>query len=94
MSYPTRKDWEKLDEHLASAGIPKPSTFDCKCIGCHKPPSEIAEYIEAAESEDMTPEEYVKSEEGTYNRSNGHFACTDCYFAMGMPSSPTGWKAP
>jgi hypothetical protein len=42
----------------------------------------------------MTPEQYVRSEEGTFNLKNGHFACTACYINIGMPSSPRGWKAP
>lgn len=91
MKYPTRKDWEKLDKQLAAAGIPNPN---CKCIRCNKSPTEIPEYIDAAKSMGLHPIEYVISEEGTYNPINGHFACTDCYLAMGMPSSPTGWKAP
>lgn len=64
------------------------------CIGCHKNPDQIEEYIEMGELEDMTPNNYVRAEEGTYNRKNGHFVCTDCYIEMGMPSSPTGWIAP
>jgi hypothetical protein len=64
------------------------------CIGCGRTPDQIPEYIEAAEECDMTPWSYVKQEEGTYNRENGHFACTACYLDMGAPSSPTGWVAP
>lgn len=65
------------------------------CRYCLKSPSEIEEYIEAAKDCDMTPTDYVRSEEGTYNPANGHFACTDCYIAIGMPSSPgKGWVAP
>jgi hypothetical protein len=64
------------------------------CIGCNKQPSEIEEYTEAAAEEDMSPDDYVRVEEGTFNPENGHFACTSCYIQMGMPSSPTGWKAP
>lgn len=64
------------------------------CIGCGKQPADIEEYVEMGEVEDMTPEEFVRSEEGTYNPANGHFACTDCYIAMGQPSSPRGWVAP
>ena len=64
------------------------------CIGCRKHPSEIEEYIIAAREAEYPIEEYVRSEEGTYNRANGHFACTDCYVAMGAPSAPQGWKAP
>jgi hypothetical protein len=65
-----------------------------RCIGCNKEPHEIPEYIEAASDNDMTPEQYVISEEGTLNRENGHFACTSCYIQMGMPASPRGWVAP
>jgi len=64
------------------------------CAYCGKRPAEIEEYIEAADDFGMTPDDYVKREEGTYNRENGHFACTECYIAIGMPASPTGWVAP
>jgi len=58
-----------------------------------------ADYITAdGQKEDpgfvMTPEQYVLEEEGTLNPVNGHFLCTPCYIAAGMPSSPTGWVAP
>jgi hypothetical protein len=69
-------------------------TMDIRCIGCNKKPHEIEEYIEAATDMDMTPERYVILEEGTFNRKNGHFYCTDCYVDIGMPSSPRGWVAP
>lgn len=36
---------------------------------------------------------YVRSEEGTYNPANGHFACDRCYIKIGFPSSPSGWRA-
>lgn len=64
------------------------------CTGCGKRPDEIQEYVDCAADEDMTPDDYVRSEEGTYNCSNGHFLCTDCYCKAGMPSSPRGWIAP
>jgi len=64
------------------------------CIGCQKRPVEIEEYVELAEIYSITPDECVRREEGTYNDANGHFVCTDCYIAMGMPSSPKGWVAP
>lgn len=64
------------------------------CIGCGKAPNEIGKYVEMAELEGISPEQYVRNEEGTLNLENGHFACTDCYIRMGMPSSPRGWKAP
>lgn len=65
------------------------------CIGCNRTPSQIEEYIEAAAEDGMSPDAYVRSEEGTYNPANGHFACTLCYVKMGMPSAPgPGWRAP
>ena len=42
----------------------------------------------------MTPEKYVKTEEGTYNKNNGHFLCTECYIKDRMPATPEGWVAP
>lgn len=64
------------------------------CIGCNKHPDELEEYIDAAQAEETTPDDYVRSEEGTFNRENGHFLCSPCYIAWGMPSSPRGWVAP
>jgi hypothetical protein len=64
------------------------------CIGCNKHPDEIEEYVEFAAMEEMTPDDYVRQEEGTYNQDNGHFTCTECYIKIGMPSSPRGWVAP
>lgn len=42
----------------------------------------------------MTPDDYVWQEEGTLNQENGHFYCTTCYIAIGMPSSSSGWVCP
>ena len=64
------------------------------CVGCNKHPDEIEEYVEIAEIEKMSPDDYVRQEEGTYNHENGHFLCTICYVRAGMPSSPRGWKTP
>lgn len=64
------------------------------CIGCNKHPGEIEEYVEIAKEEKMTPDDFVREEEGTYNPDNGHFLCTTCYARAGMPSSPRGWVAP
>jgi hypothetical protein len=66
------------------------------CIGCNKRPDELEEYIECASACGMTPDEFVKEEEGAYNPENGHFACTDCYIDMGMPAlpAPDRWVAP
>ena len=38
--------------------------------------------------------EYIRREEGTYNKENGHFLCDECYIRAGMPTSPNGWKCP
>lgn len=65
-----------------------------KCVGCGKRPAEIDEYVEAAAEAEMSPDDYVCSEEGTFNKRNGHFLCTDCYCLAGMPTTPMGWIAP
>ena len=78
----------------------KPNDIDLLCVGCGKTPSELDEYVGAASEEatgvvgGMTPDDYVWEEEGTLNRENGHFLCTNCYIKAGMPSSPRGWYAP
>jgi hypothetical protein len=64
------------------------------CIGCGKHPDQLDEYVEAARDFEITPDQYVRQEEGTYNRENGHFLCTPCYVDAGQPSSPRGWTAP
>lgn len=43
---------------------------------------------------DLSRQDFVRSEEGTYNPENGHFLCDECYIAAGMPSSPSGWVCP
>jgi hypothetical protein len=55
------------------------------CVGCQREPDEIEEYVEMADVEDTTPIEFVRSDEGTYNRENGHFWCTSCYIKAGQP---------
>ena len=67
------------------------------CVGCGKRPDEIDEYVDAAnecDDETITPDVYVRSEEGTYNKKNGHFLCAECYIAAGQPSSNLGWVCP
>lgn len=59
--------------------------MEIKCKICKRKPEEIEEYTHAAEAENMTPEEYVKTEEGTYNSRTGLFYCTECYIKIGMP---------
>jgi len=58
------------------------------CQGCKKKANEIQEYIESSDELNMHPYDYVREEEGTYNHENGHFLCTDCYIAAGMPAKP------
>jgi hypothetical protein len=64
------------------------------CIGCNKTPEQIDEYKYGAQEYDISPNQYVRSEEGTYNPANGHFMCTNCYINAGQPATSTGWKAP
>lgn len=67
------------------------------CCECGLTPEQLDEYVEAAHEMGVTPEEYVRREEGTYNPENGHFCCTECYIKIGMPSTGVafgGWKAP
>lgn len=63
------------------------------CFRCRRKPAEIDEYQELVREYGFDNEDQaVREEEGTYNPENDLFACTDCYIAVGMPSSPTGWK--
>ena len=55
------------------------------CNGCGYEPHNLGEYIDAAKEYGISPAEYVKQEEGTYNATNGHFYCTSCYCEAGMP---------
>ena len=66
------------------------------CIGCNKHPEDLAEYVAMGRVEDMTPDDFVREEEGTYNPKNGHFLCTTCYIKAGEPSRPypRRWVAP
>ncbi len=59
--------------------------MDLKCKVCGKSPSELEEYIEMGKAEGLTPDEFVRQEEGTLNKQTGLFYCTDCYIKIGMP---------
>lgn len=61
-----------------------------RCSICREQPSEISEYIYAAEEEGITPEEYVVQQEGTYNPEYNTFYCTECYCNIGMPRGKAG----
>lgn len=56
-----------------------------RCKVCGKAPEEIDEYVDMGEVEGLTPEEFVRQEEGTYNPETGMFYCTACYIKIGMP---------
>lgn len=64
------------------------------CVGCKCTPDQIEEYRELAAEERMSPNDYCRREEGTFNHENGHFLCTVCYVRAGMPTAPGGWRAP
>lgn len=59
--------------------------FTPRCIECNRYPDQIEEYAYHNTQSGLEPDDYVKQEEGTYNRSNGHFWCTECYIKIGMP---------
>jgi hypothetical protein len=73
----------------SSAAGPQPV-----CNGCGKTPEELEEYSAELTGSTLTPTQYVRVEEGTYNPRNGHFLCTACYIKAGMPSEAGGWVAP
>ena len=64
------------------------------CFVCKKKASELSEYTSECVGGNKTPAEYVRKEEGTFNRESNLFCCTSCYIDIGMPSRPGGWKAP
>lgn len=51
----------------------------CRC--CKKKASDLLEYKMAAEEEGngMTPDSYVRENEGTYDEELNSFICTTCY---------------
>lgn len=63
-----------------------------QCIRCMKRPHQIKEYVDASKSWGISPEEYVRQEEGTYNPATGRFYCTSCYVAAGMPLGMAGME--
>lgn len=66
------------------------------CIGCRRRADEIPEYIAEARMYGASPDTFVRLNEGTYNKQNGHFLCTDCYLKAGSPVGENGgwWIAP
>lgn len=64
------------------------------CIGCGKTPDQIFEYQDMAQEYGITPEQYVRAYEGTFNKfEKNKFYCTACYIRAGMPLNPvTNWN--
>lgn len=58
---------------------------EIKCKGCGKQPSEIPSVSYFAECENMTPDEFIKKLEGTYNPKTNLFYCDECYIRLGTP---------
>lgn len=56
-----------------------------RCLGCGFTPGELTEYVTAAQEEGVTPEAFVRDNEGTFNTETEMFWCTACYIAVGMP---------
>lgn len=63
---------------------------------CQRYADEIDEYVLFAAPENGydDPNQFVIEQEGTYNSVNGHFLCTECYIAEGLPVATSGWKCP
>lgn len=56
-----------------------------KCKICGKEPKNLEEYVEAAKELGVSPEYYVRTEEGTFNPETEMFYCTACYIFIDMP---------
>ena len=59
-----------------------------RCKECGRRPDEIDEYIDQANILNQyysSPNDFVRKEEGTFNRITELFYCTDCYIKIGMP---------
>lgn len=59
---------------------------DMICPYCDKHPNSINEYIYHANSEGLTPVQFVKEYEGTYCKYTGCFTCSNCYVKIGHPT--------
>lgn len=58
-----------------------------KCPYCDKQPHEIEEYKIYAKLDNVTPEQFVIKEEGTYDHRTKLFCCTICYVTIGAPTN-------
>lgn len=66
------------------------------CYRCGRTPEQIGEYRAMAEGTGLSATAWMVAEEGTYNPSTDHFACTRCYIQAGQPVRDDGkrWVAP
>ncbi|ENH96696.1 hypothetical protein J416_09369 [Gracilibacillus halophilus YIM-C55.5] len=55
------------------------------CPFCNREPKEIPAYKEKARKEEMSVDDYVRMDEGTYHMQTDMFCCEDCYFKRGLP---------
>lgn len=59
--------------------------MDIRCVVCNKTPAELEEYSPEMTGENLSEEDFVRENEGTFNPANGHFYCTPDYIKAGMP---------
>lgn len=52
------------------------------CPGCKKQAHEIPSVKDFAADFELTPEQFIRHEEGTYNPVNEHFLCEDCFIRI------------
>jgi hypothetical protein len=60
------------------------------CKVCKRKASEILEYNLEADFYNISPDEFVKNEifgDGTYNKKDNTFICTECYIKLGCPTN-------
>jgi hypothetical protein len=57
-----------------------------RCVGCGRGVSGLAEYRDGALAHGYPNAlAYLRDQEGTLNKANGHFRCTPCYVRAGQP---------
>jgi len=71
-----------INDNLQVGPVTKDSPY--RCIDCNKTPAMIPEYVNCARDKGITPDEYVRWDEGTVILGR-HFWCIDCYTKAGMP---------
>lgn len=65
------------------------------CFKCGRSCDTIAEFKPGLWNLDnLTPAEYVRTFESTYNPASNHFCCSRCLLAGHGPLEPKEWKAP